>query len=325
MRYRDWGERSTRWAGIRSTTVDVAGTSVHMLTADASADVPPEAPAQLLVHPMANGATMWLDVIRPLTAYGPVIAPDLPGALFGHTESPHWAAPRAEPSARFLRALISTLRLGPAVVHGWSMGGHVALRFAHLAPQHVERLVLMNPTLPGPLTMAERFGWQTLGRLADSAGPAMARGTVRFWGSRTIEAKLRYVTDPEKLSTSAAEYSGGDPSRLAPENPMLWADQLRELQSRPEKMAAAATAFASVVSAMFIDRRPALEAIDGVDVPVLLLWGEHDPLITRPVIDYVTGRRPDWALHVLQTAGHIAPLELPQAYADAVGLWLARG
>jgi hypothetical protein len=32
---------------------------------------------------------VWLDALDPLTAYGPVIAPDLPGAVLGHTEAPH--------------------------------------------------------------------------------------------------------------------------------------------------------------------------------------------------------------------------------------------
>jgi pimeloyl-ACP methyl ester carboxylesterase len=76
MECSDWGERSPRWAGIRSQTAEVCGSSVHFLTADAAR---PEAPAHLLVHGMAGSATNWLDTIRPLTAHGRVIAPDLPG------------------------------------------------------------------------------------------------------------------------------------------------------------------------------------------------------------------------------------------------------
>jgi len=45
-------------------------------------------------------------------------------------------------------ALISTLRLGPAVVLGWSMGGMIAQALAVLHPAQVSRLILAA-TQPG--------------------------------------------------------------------------------------------------------------------------------------------------------------------------------
>ena len=52
------------------------------------------------------------------------------------------------------------------VVHGWSMGGLVSVLFAAGAPGRVQRLVLVSPTLPGPMSPLGRLGWQTIGRLA---------------------------------------------------------------------------------------------------------------------------------------------------------------
>jgi hypothetical protein len=92
MRHTDWGVLSPRWAGIRSQEIDVCGTSVHYL----SADVGQAGPTHLLIHPMAGSASMLLDLIAPLSTLGPVIAPDLPGTLFGHTGSPHPRAAKAE-------------------------------------------------------------------------------------------------------------------------------------------------------------------------------------------------------------------------------------
>ena len=83
VRHSDWGALSPRWAGIRSEETDVHGTAVHYLRADGRAD----GPTHLLVHPLAGSATLWLDVILPLARLGPVIAPDLPGTLFGHTDT----------------------------------------------------------------------------------------------------------------------------------------------------------------------------------------------------------------------------------------------
>ena len=52
-----------------------------------------------------------------------------------------------------------------------------------------------------------------------------------------------------------------------------------------------------------------------VPVPALLLCGDQDPLIERPVIDNLIARRPDWDLRTFESAGHLLPLGV----ADVVG------
>lgn len=318
MECRDWGERSPRWAGIRSQRVEVCGRSVHFLTADAAR---PGAPAHLLIHGMAGSATNWLDTIRPLTAHGRVIAPDLPGTLAGHTASPRRSAPRAENNARFLRAFTATLGLRDVVAHGWSMGGLVALLFADLAPKRVGGLVLVAPPLPGPLSAAQVLGWQTLGRLTVSAGPPVLRGLVRLTGRRLLELKTRRYATPEALAASELATVGGDPSRLSHDITALWAEELDLIRARPDRWPDAVTAFASAVSAIYVKRRPVWNAIDRVAVPALLLWGDQDRLIGRPVIDDLAARRPDWSVHVFESVGHLLPLEVASAYADVAGEW----
>jgi pimeloyl-ACP methyl ester carboxylesterase len=318
MECSDWGERSPRWAGIRSQTVEVCGSSVHFLTADATR---PEAPTHLLVHSTPGSATNWLDTIRPLTAHGRVIAPDLPGTLAGHTASPHRSAARAEINARFVRAFTATLGLRDVLAHGWSMGGLVALLFAGLAPGRVGGLVLVAPALPGPLSAAQALGWQTLGRLTVSAGPPVLRGLLRLTGRRLLELNKRRHATPEALSAYDLAYLGGDPSRLSHDITALWAEELDRIRAQPDRLPDAVTAFASAVSAMYVKRRPVWDAIDRVPVPTLLLWGEQDPLIGRPVIDNLIARRPDWDLRTFESVGHLLPPEVASAYADVVGEW----
>jgi pimeloyl-ACP methyl ester carboxylesterase len=242
MHYADWGERCPRWAGIRSEVVDVQGTEVHLLRAEADRGAPPGAPPQLLIHPMAAGATMWLDAIGPLSAHGPVVAPDLPGSVLGRTASPHRWAPRARPSARFVRAFTSTLDLDRVVVHGWSFGGLVAVLFADLAPERVDRLVLVDPALPFPLSRSQQVGWQTLGRLATAVGAPLARGLLRVLGPRIVQLKLGLLADPRSWSGGRWDAAGGDCSRLSPELVGLLAEQLGELRSRPTRIGPAITA-----------------------------------------------------------------------------------
>lgn len=113
-------------------------------------------------------------------------------------------------------------------------------------------------------------------------------------------------------------------TRASPESLALAAEQTRELRDHPARLGYAVTAFASATAAAFVSPRRMLAAIDQVAAPVLLVWGDQDRLVTRPIIDHAMARRPDWRLHVLESAGHAAPLELPDAYVDAVRGWLSQ-
>ena len=92
--------------------------------------------------------------------------------------------------------------------------------------------------------------------------------------------------------------------------------------AHPETLGYAATAFASVISGIVVDQRGVWDAIDRISAPVLLMWGEDDPMLERSMVDVVLARRPDWNLHVFAGAGHAAPAERPDEYAAAVGRWL---
>src|SRR5215813_12625736 len=155
MECSDWGERSPRWAGIRSQTAEVCGSSVHFLTADATW---PGAPTHLLIHSTLGSATNWLDTIRPLTACGRVIAPDLPGTL----PRPH----RLAPPQRRARA---DQRPVPPGFHGHARApgrrrarlvdgrpGGAAVRRPRTRARRRARA--RGPALPGPLSAAQELG-----------------------------------------------------------------------------------------------------------------------------------------------------------------------
>jgi pimeloyl-ACP methyl ester carboxylesterase len=244
----DWGERSPRWSGIRSEVVAVQGTDVHLLRADAAPEVPPAAPTQLFVHPMGASGALWLDVLGPCRAHGPVLAPDLPGA--GQTRPSHRGAARAERQASFLGSLASTLGLDRLVVHGWSMGGLVAVLFAAHQPDRVQRLVLVNPTLPGPMSALGRLGWQTVGRGGLLVVPTLGGLLLRLPAVR--RAKLGATRD----ARAAARFAGGDLSRMSPELAAVLDQERRGAFAQPWRLDCAAAAWTSTVTAMYVRRRP---------------------------------------------------------------------
>jgi pimeloyl-ACP methyl ester carboxylesterase len=302
VHYEDWGTRSVRWAGIRSEHVDVQGIRVHLLRADAGQR---DAPVQLLIHPMAAGATLWLDTIAPLTALGPVVAPDLPGAVLGETEAPRRAAVEAGRAAEFLSQLIATLGLRDIVVHGWSFGGLVTVLCAARHPERIARVVLVAPTLPVPLSWGQRLAWRTLGAGLVATVPGAVRLLMTLAGPALIGSKQRRL------------------AQLPPELRQILAEQLEELQSHPERLHGGVTAFASAVRSMYVSSAPVLTAVDRLAMPAMLAWAEDDPFIDKAVIDAAMARRPDWQLRTFTSGGHLLPMECPAAYATTVSRWLS--
>lgn len=320
--YEDWGTRSVRWAGIRSECLDVHGTNVHLLRADAGRQVPDDAPVHLLIHPMAAGATFWLDTIKPLTALGPVIAPDLPGAVLGQTRSPHRVAVKAAPAAEFLNELSSTLDLRDIVVHGWSFGGLVTVLLAAGHPERIARVVLVAPTLPAPMSWGQQLGWRTLGAGIIAIAPVVTRVLVTIAGPTLIGRKQRRLASRAD-AVGGSTGVGVDLTRVSPELRQLLTEQIGQLRSHPDRLSDGVTAFASAVRSMYISRAPVLAAVDHLAIPTMLTWAEGDQFIEKSVIDALVARRPDWHLHIFLSGGHLPPMESPVAYVDTLSRWLS--
>lgn len=284
-----------------------------MLRADAAPGAPPNADTQLLVHGMAAGAIYFLEVMRGLTAFGPVVAPDLPGA--GHTRAESGMGVEVADQAGFLREFIAVMGIRRVVLHGWSMGGMVSVLLAGTYADSVARLVLVNAPLPGPLTPAGRWGWRTLGR--------GALGGVRLLGGRAMRSswmrRLKMQAGPSDARRE--KVTGGDLSRISPELLALEAENRRLLFSDRSRLDAVAASWISMVKALYIHRGPAEAAIQSVTVPTLVMWGNTDRLCDRAMVSDLLSKRPDWQLAEFEGAGHMLPVEEPDAYLSAVGGW----
>lgn len=321
MRYEDWGDRCPRWAGVRSVLTSLAGVPVHYLAGDPTAPIDDDGPTHVLVPPMTASAAGWVDLVAQLRDVGPVVAPDSPGTLTGHTGAPYRSGSRPRADAGFIRALLTHLNLDRVVLHSWSMGGLVALTAADLAPSRVAGLVLAAPTLPWRRTARfEALAWHTVGRAALAAAVPATHLALRvppvrdraFAGRRAVEAD-------EIFTGKRAAAVGGDPQLVSPEQRAVSADELADLD--PRRLPGTVTAFASAISAMFINQRSTLRLLDRVSAPVLLLWGSDDPLIDQPS-HWQQARRPGWTPHPIDGAGHLLPIERPGDYVAAVQAWM---
>jgi 4,5:9,10-diseco-3-hydroxy-5,9,17-trioxoandrosta-1(10),2-diene-4-oate hydrolase len=97
--------------------------------------------ALILLHGAASSIEVWTHNINVLAQHHRVYAFDMVGSGFSDK-------PKAEYSldyqVQFLQEFLDTLGIDRATLIGNSMGGSIALKFALLSPDRVEKLVLVS-------------------------------------------------------------------------------------------------------------------------------------------------------------------------------------
>lgn len=256
-----------------------------------------EGPVLLLIHGIAGTCENWRAVIEPLARSHTVIAPDLPG----HGESePGGGDYSIGALATGLRDLLLALGHERVTLVGHSLGGGVAMQFAYQFPEMVERLVLVSSGGLGPevspvlraaaLPGADLFISATAG-LGQKAGGAIRRGLSAV-GVRP--------------STDVAEVARGYASLIDPERRHAFLATLRAVIGTQGQRVAA------------VDRLYLADAL-----PVLIVWGERDPII--PVRHGEDAHRaiPGSRLETFEDVGHLPQLEDPGHFFAVLESFLA--
>ncbi|WP_343615329.1 alpha/beta hydrolase [Flavobacterium sp.] len=102
-----------------------------------------EGTAVVLLHGFLENKKMWTDYASFFSQKHRVITIDLLG--HGETDSLGYVH-EMEDNANVVNAVLESLKIEKAIILGHSMGGYVALAFAELYPEKVEKLVLQNST-----------------------------------------------------------------------------------------------------------------------------------------------------------------------------------
>ena len=146
MQQPDFGpmlERFTYPWPVQTMEVDVAGTPAQMAFMDVAAPRPNGRSVVLLHGKNFCGAT-WESSVRALTGAGyRVLVPDQIG--FCKSSKPRAAQYSFEMMAELTRRLMQSRGIAKASIVGHSFGGMLAMRYAIMFPETVERLVLVNP------------------------------------------------------------------------------------------------------------------------------------------------------------------------------------
>lgn len=250
--------------------------------------------AIVFVHGLSGCWANWLEQLPVFGDEHRVLALDLPG--FGYSPMP------AEPHrpgkgisisgyARLLDRLLGELGIDAAAVVGNSMGGFVAAELAIAFPQRVERLVLVSPA--GLSTLGGRREMRALSTLHRLERVLMT-GTA--WFASRSDAVMRRPRLREATLKVATSHPGRLPAALA-------AEQIR---------GAGKPGFLHALQALLeYDLRDRLPEIA---CPTLIVWGDHDRVITVRDADAFTELIPNSRKVIFEDTGHVAMIERPAAF-----------
>jgi pimeloyl-ACP methyl ester carboxylesterase len=254
-------------------------------------------PVLLLIHGMGGRLENWQVVIDLLAREHTVIAPDLPG----HGASAPGAGDYSIGAlAAGLRDLLVALGHDRATLVGHSLGGGIAMQFAYQFPEVAERLVLVSSGGLGSevsrvLRAAALPGAKLF--IAATAGPGRVAGSAIARGLGAVGLQPK----PDLAEVGRAYASLADP-----EHREAFLATLRSVVGTGGQRVNAA------------DR---LYLTEGV--PVLIIWGERDPIIPVRHGEDACRAMPGSRLEIFDGAGHMPQLEEPGRFVAVVSRFLA--
>lgn len=230
-------------------------------------------PPLVLIHGFPHHRGLWAPQLGALVDRCRCIAPDLRG--FGDT--PPAGPYSVDRYADDVAALLDRLGVERAVIGGLSMGGYVAMAFLRRHPDRVRGLVLADTKAGADPEPAQAKRERVAARLdAEQTTDALVDEVLpALTGPTTQDSR------PEVVDRVTALVRACPPAAAA------WAQ--RAMAARPDS----------------------LETLAGTDVPALVVRGAEDALATREDADAMVAALQRGRLVVLEGAGHLTALEVP--------------
>lgn len=245
-------------------------------------------PPIVLLHGIPGGRGTWRRVVPGLTAFGPVVVPDLLG--FGDSSDPRGDF-HAFAQAGAVGRLLDHVGVERVHVVGFDFGGPVSVAFAEQQPTRVASLTLVaanaftDTPIPGPLKLAK------VPVLGDALFLAMCSwpGLASMWFS-AVAAK------PE-LSWQA--FRRELPARRGRRwTRRIFLDSLRHLEDR---------------------YAPIERALPRITCPTRVVWGDRDPFFAVSVGERLANAINGATFEGIRHCGHFIPLERPDALVRVIG------
>ncbi len=241
----------------------------------------------LLIHGFPFDAAMWRHQVAALSRWERIV-PDLWGA--GLVNIPASAGPYSlADQATGLVGTLDSLDVDEVVVCGLSMGGYIVFELLRAFPTRVRAAILCSTKATADTPEAKR-GRDTMAATAEREGPG------------AIAAELV----PKLLGRVTRE-----------RQPAL----VREVTTMIERQ----PVHGMVVTLRALRDRPDSTSLLGqIRIPVLVIAGDDDPIAPAEGMEEMARAIPGAQFTVIPGAGHLSPLEQPQAVNDALNAFLAQ-
>jgi 2-hydroxy-6-oxonona-2,4-dienedioate hydrolase len=267
----------------RGRELDIGGRRVFVREAVPGA---PATEALILLHGWV-GTSSWMfrHVMPELGSRYHVIAPDLPG--FGRSRTLA-DVPSIDAYADFVCALADALEVDRFHLVGVSVGGTIAMAFAHRYPERVTKLVLQGPVYRGTdLPKRFRFLYDMLGRTG--LIEVVPKTPIKWW---FFVRRLDFGRDTRHLSKDDRRQLGRDILRVPNETLVEVARQLLTLDLT--------------------------ETARRICLPTLVMDGSEARLVPAKASRHLARLIPGAAWHLIDDAAHNLVLEKPDEFLAAL-------
>jgi pimeloyl-ACP methyl ester carboxylesterase len=249
----------------------------------------------VLVHGLLGSAFCWRSNLQALGMVRTVYALDMPGLGYSGRIAARECSLKT--NAERLLAFMTACGIERADLLGSSHGGAIVLMASALAPERVNRLLLIAPLHP----------WMRERRLLIS----MAASTPGALVVRALEPQLA------KLHDYFLRRMYADPARIAPGT--------LEGYSAPMQIPGTLDHLLAIVRCWNRDMQELAEVLPELrPIPTLLLWGSRDKAV-RPSAGGMLARFfQDCDMQVIFGAGHLPFEEFPEEFNSRVVTYLNR-
>ena len=249
-------------------------------------DIRGKGPAILFIHGYPLDHSLWEPQLEALDGWMR-IAPDLRG--MGQSDAPDLGYSMAT-YAEDLLALMNTLGLDQVVLCGLSMGGYVAFEMLRRAPDRVRAVILVDTRAEADTAEVRKARDAEMARAREGGAEAIAEGMIgRLFSPSSTSQKPEVVEQVRRVMAST------------PHSGLLGA--IGALRDRPDSFA-------------LLSRLTEMRA--------LVIVGEEDKLTPPDRAQAMVDALPQGELVVIPGAGHLSPLERPEAVNTALRGFLER-
>lgn len=243
-------------------------------------------PLILMLHGFGGEKDNWLAMAKQLSPNYHLIIPDFPG--HGESSSPMNGDYRFPAQVENLHHFLQKMQLKHINLIGHSMGGGVAMLYAHKYPQDMRTLSLISPAIFNPKEQSDFFK-----QLNNGKNPLI----IKKKGDIDGFMKYLFVKQPRGFSW-VKDYIESLKIERAPLNEKIFADLMKSKHH-------------------FNDINVTLKLLHQINMPIYLFWGDKDRVFNYDDTAIFQHSVPHLTVIQIKNAGHSSPMEAAKPIAKA--------